>query len=240
MHRMNEHERTPHHNADGERAGYTTAETEDHGKVVGGHTPAEPLGGDYTAAETDDADPDHTGGARSSTERASETAANEVTGPEAVARVKELVEDIDIAMLTTSDDDGNLVARPMSTREMDAAGDIWFFTSDASKKVDEVEADHDVGLSYVDAKGMRFVSVAGRARVVHDPAKMEQLYTPSLDVWFEHGLQTPDIALLRVTPVETEFWEPAHGKLVMAAGMLKALVTRDLPDDTMRHGRISR
>ncbi|MCT9821567.1 pyridoxamine 5'-phosphate oxidase family protein [Microbacterium sp. W1N] len=165
---------------------------------------------------------------------------NEVTGPEAIARVKELVEDIDFTMLTTHDDDGNLVSRPMSTREMDEAGDIWFFTSDDTRKVDEVEADHDVGLSYLDAKGMRFVSVAGTARVVHDRAKMEQLYTSSLDIWFEDGLDTPGIALLKVTPVETEFWEPAHGKIVMAAGMLKALVTRDTPDDTMRHGRVSR
>ncbi|MBZ6370963.1 MAG: pyridoxamine 5'-phosphate oxidase family protein [Microbacterium hominis] len=165
---------------------------------------------------------------------------NELTGPEAAARVKELVEDIDFTMLTTADADGHLVSRPMSTREMDENGDIWFFTSDDTKKVDEVEADHDVGLSYLDAKGMRFVSVAGTARVVHDSAKMEQLYTSSLDIWFEDGLDTPGIALLKVTPRETEFWEPAHGKLVMAAGMLKALVTRDTPDDTMRHGKISR
>ena len=165
---------------------------------------------------------------------------NELTGPEAAARVKELVEDIDFTMLTTADADGHLVSRPMSTREMDENGDIWFFTSDDTKKVDEVEADHDVGLSYLDAKGMRVVSVAGTARVVHDRAKMEQLYTSSLDIWFEDGLDTPSIALLKVTPRETEFWEPAHGKLVMAAGMLKALVTRDTPDDTMRHGKISR
>ncbi len=164
---------------------------------------------------------------------------NELTGPDAVARAKELVEDIDFTMLTTRDDHGHLVSRPMSTREMDAAGDIWFFTSDDTKKVDEVEADHDVGLSYLDAKGMRFVSVAGTARIVHDRARMEELYTPSLDVWFEDGLDTPGIALLRVTPRETEFWEPAHGKVVMAAGMLKALVTRETPDGTMRHGRIS-
>ncbi|WP_312676297.1 pyridoxamine 5'-phosphate oxidase family protein [Microbacterium sp.] len=164
---------------------------------------------------------------------------NELTGTEAAARVKELVEDIDFTMLTTADAAGNLVSRPMSTREMDENGDIWFFTSDDTKKVDEVEADHDVGLSYLDAKGMRFVSVAGTARVVHDRAKMEQLYTSSLDIWFEDGLETPGIALLKVTPHETEFWEPAHGKIVMAAGMLKALVTRDTPDDTMRHGKIS-
>lgn len=162
-----------------------------------------------------------------------------MTQTEAIARLKELVEDIDFTMLTTQDATGNLVSRPMSTRQMDEAGDIWFFTADDSKKADEVRADHEVGLSYLDAKGMRFVSVAGRAAVVHDRAKMEELYTASLDIWFEDGLETPDIALLKVTPVECEFWEPRHGKLVMAAGMLKALVTKDTPDDTMRHEKIS-
>lgn len=162
-----------------------------------------------------------------------------MTQTEAIVRLKELVEDIDFTMLTTQDAAGNLVSRPMSTRQMDETGDIWFFTADDSKKADEVRADHEVGLSYLDAKGMRFVSVAGRAAVVHDRAKMEELYTASLDIWFEDGLETPDIALLKVTPVECEFWEPKHGKLVMAAGMLKALVTKDTPDDTMRHEKIS-
>lgn len=162
----------------------------------------------------------------------------EVSGKEALERVKTLVEDIDFTMLTTQDAQNRLVSRPMSTREMDDAGDIWFFTAEDTQKVDDVQRDHDVGLSYCDAKGMRYVSVAGRASVVHDRAKMEELWTPSLDIWFPDGLETPGIALLKVTPLDTEFWEPAHGKLVMAAGMLKALVTRDTPDDTMNHGRI--
>lgn len=162
----------------------------------------------------------------------------ELTGKDAADRVKELAEDIDFTMLTTQDDNGHLVSRPMSTRQVDERGDIWFFTSDDSKKVDEARADRDVGLSYCDAKGMRYLSIAGRATVVHNRAKMEELYTPSLDVWFEKGLESPDIALLRVTPVRSEFWEPAHGKLVMAAGMLKSLITKDTPDDAMRHGVI--
>ena len=109
----------------------------------------------------------------------------EITGTEALARVKELVEDIDFTMLTTEDDDGHLVSRPMSTREMDAAGDIWFFTSEDTEKVDEARTHRDVGLSYCDAKGMRYVSVAGTASIVHDKGKMAELYSPSLDVWFE-------------------------------------------------------
>ena len=52
----------------------------------------------------------------------------EITGPEALARVTELVEDIDFTMLTTTDDDGNLVSRPMSTRQMDDAGDTVSYT----------------------------------------------------------------------------------------------------------------
>ena len=165
----------------------------------------------------------------------------EITGPDAVERLKELVEDIDFTMLTTVDDDGNLVSRPMSTREMDEAGDIWFFTSDDTDKVDEARAHRDVGLSYCDAKGMRNVSVGGKAAIVHDKAKMAELYSPSLDVWFEQGLDTPGIAPLKVTPRVSEFWEPAKGKIAMAAGMLKSLVTKDTPDDDiMNHGKIVR
>ncbi len=58
-----------------------------------------------------------------------ETEPQEVTGPAAIARVRELVEDIDFTMLTTQDAAGNLVSRPMSTRQMDDDGDIWFFTA---------------------------------------------------------------------------------------------------------------
>lgn len=165
----------------------------------------------------------------------------EVTGTEALARVKELVEDIDYTMLTTQDDSGQLVSRPMSTRQMDENGDIWFFTSEDTKKVDEAEEHRDVGLSYLDSKGHRYVSVSGRALVVHDEEKMKELYSPDLDIWFEDGLDTPGITLLRVTPTECEFWEPAKGKIAMAATMLKALVTRDTPDDdTIAHGRLTR
>lgn len=164
----------------------------------------------------------------------------ELTGTEARARAKDLIEDIDITMLTTRDDSGNLVSRPMSTRRMDEDGDIWFFTAEDTKKVDEAESDDEVGLSYCDPKGMRYVSVAGRARIVHDEALMRELYSPSLEVWFEDGLETPGITLMRVSPVEVEFWEPGQNRIEQAAGMLTALVTRDTPDDDIvRHAKIS-
>lgn len=163
----------------------------------------------------------------------------ELTGPAAIARFKELAEDIDFAMLTTVDERGRLISRPMSTRSVDDNGDIWFFTATDTRKVDEVQADHEVNLGYLDLKGNRWVSVAGIAQLVHDDAKMKELYRPALDIWFPDGLDTPGIALLRVTPQEVEFWEPREGKVAQAVHMLKALVTRDTPDDMMRRGRIN-
>lgn len=163
-----------------------------------------------------------------------------LTGPEAVTRFAEIVEDIDIAMLTTVGPDGRLISRPMSTRTVDDAGDLWFFTADDTRKTDEIEEDHDVNLGYLDLKSNRWASVAGRARLVYDRARMEELYGPALDIWFTDGLDTPGIALLRVTPVEVEFWEPREGKVAQSVHMLKALVTRDTPDDMMRRGVIRR
>lgn len=164
---------------------------------------------------------------------------DELTRPEAIDRLKELVEDIDFAMMTTQDAAGTFASRPMSTSQMDDNRDLWFFTAEDTKKVDDIEQDHDLALSYADTKGMRYVAIAGRASVVHDRAKMEELYTPALDIWFEDGLDTPGIALLKVSPTSAEFWEPKHGKIVMAAGMIKALVTKDTPDDEVtRHEKL--
>jgi len=168
-----------------------------------------------------------------------ESTPEDVTGPEAVARFAEIVTQIDFAMLTTVDASGRLVSRPMSTRTVDGNGDLWFFTAEWSRKVDEIAAEHDVNLGYLDVKGSRWASVAGRAQLVHDPERMKELYSPALDIWFSDGLDTPGIVLLKVTPVEVEFWEPRDGRIAQAAHMLKALVTRDTPDDTMRRGRIS-
>ncbi|RKJ18325.1 general stress protein, partial [Butyricicoccus sp. 1XD8-22] len=41
--------------------------------------------------------------------------------------LKELIKDIDIAMLTTATEEG-LVSRPMKTQEVEFDGDLWFFT----------------------------------------------------------------------------------------------------------------
>lgn len=144
-----------------------------------------------------------------------------------IQTLQELIKDIRIAMMTTVDEDGTLRSRPMGTQDIENESDLWFFTADPSGKAEEVRQNQQVNLSYVDTGKNRYVSVSGRAMIVHDKARMEKYWKPILKAWFPEGLETPDLALMRVTPEKAEFWDAPHGKLVALAQMVKAAVTGD-------------
>jgi general stress protein 26 len=75
----------------------------------------------------------------------------------AVRKLGEMIKEIEVAMLTTVDDDGTLRSRPMVTQKTDFDGDLWFFTRADSPKVDEVRRAEAVNLSYATpAKDRRF------------------------------------------------------------------------------------
>src|SRR4051812_8520321 len=100
-----------------------------------------------------------------------------------IEQLKEMLEGIDFAMLTTIAG-GKLHSRPMSTQELDESGTLWFFSSDDTRKVDEINADDRINVAYSDPKGNTYVSVFGRAEMVKDRAKMEELWSPIHKAWF--------------------------------------------------------
>lgn len=148
----------------------------------------------------------------------------ENTRQESIEKLKGMVEGIDFAMLTTIA--GNKFrSRPMSTQEMDENGDIWFFTSDNTHKVEEIEADNRVSVAYSQPDDNTYVSVFGRAELVKDRAKIEELWNPVLKAWFPDGLDDPHLSLLKISVEEAEYWDSPNSKIVEIAGFVKALVT---------------
>lgn len=135
----------------------------------------------------------------------------------------DLIKDIKIAMLTTVCSDGRLHSRPMVTQRVDFDGDLWFFTLRETEKVDDVHKDKHVNVAYQSADGNRFVSVAGRAKVITDRSKAEELWWPGLKAYFPNGLDDPKLALLRVTVESAEYWESPAAPIVRLAGFVKAL-----------------
>ena len=141
-----------------------------------------------------------------------------------IEQLKEMLEGIDFAMLTTLAG-GKLRSRPMSTQEMDENGDLWFFTSDQTHKIDEIQADPRVNVAYSNPDDNTYVSVFGRAEMSKDKAKMEELWSPILKAWFPEGLDDPHLALLKINIEEVEYWDSPNSKLVQLAGFVKAMVT---------------
>lgn len=144
---------------------------------------------------------------------------------DAVAQLAELIRDIRIAMLTTSDADGHLHSRPMMTQETDFDGDLWFFTGQSTHKVDEIRARPQVALVYAAPKDHLFVSVSGLAEVSVDGPRMRELWKPAYKAWFPRGLDDPDLALLKVRVTEAEYWRTPGGTVATIAGFVKAVAS---------------
>src|SRR5690242_10237821 len=81
--------------------------------------------------------------------------------PQAFARLGELIQDINVAMITTVGLDGALHSRPMFTRRLEKDENLWFFTSDDSLKTHEIADEHQVNVTYAEGKQQRYVSVSG-------------------------------------------------------------------------------
>ena len=147
---------------------------------------------------------------------------------QAAAKLKEKVKKVDIAMLTTEEVDGHLRSRPMHTTQVDDNGVLWFFTSDESGKAYIIEKENcKVNLAYADPQKDTYISISGTADIVEDRAKMEALWNPAMKAWFAQGLDTPDIALVKVSAERAEYWDVTSNKMVQLFAMAKSAITGD-------------
>ena len=153
----------------------------------------------------------------------------EDTRNNSIEKIRKLTEDIDFCMLTTIDA-GHMRSRPMSTQQTEFDGDLWFFTDDNTHKIDEIAKDNRVCAAYAKPESDTYVSISGRAEVVRDPAKMEELWSPVLKAWFPDGLEDPHLCLLKVTAEQAEYWDSPSGKLVQLFGFVKAIATGEEAD----------
>lgn len=147
------------------------------------------------------------------------------TEPNDIQILAEKIHGIRTAMLTTTDDDGVLRSRPMATQELDAEGRLWFFTKDKTAKVNSIQHDQHVNVAYADHDSKRWVSIAGRARLVRDRKKMKEMWTPMLSVWFKDGVDDPELALICVDVESAQYWDSPSGPIIMLMGFAKQMLT---------------
>lgn len=153
------------------------------------------------------------------------------------ALLGKLLENIDIAMLTTVGANGYLVSRPLSTQQAQFDGKrVWFFTEADSPKIDEIRRHPKVNLAYASKDKNTYVSLAGDARVSRDQAKIDELWNDAMKAFFPKGRNDPNLALLEVVVRTAEYWDGPGTILGKLVTFVVARVTRK--EEVMADNRI--
>lgn len=156
-----------------------------------------------------------------------ETPIKTMTAAEKRAKVRDLLDAFDTAMVV-SVGDRELRGRPLAIVEREDDATVWFVTGRDSEKVAEIEADPSVAV--IMQAGTKQLALAGRAAIVDEREKIDALWKESWRVWFPDGPEDPNIVLVRVKPTSAEYWDQRGLKgvryLIEAA---KAFVTKTTP-----------
>jgi general stress protein 26 len=145
-----------------------------------------------------------------------------------VDRVWDLIEKVGVCMLTTQSA-GRLRARPVEARPERKICLIFVVTDVRSAKPDEIEANPDICLAFVDPKAKAYLSIAARARVTRDTAKIEQVWRITDTAWWPGGPTDPNVCLLRIEPQIAELWDGPSSTAATIFELAKALLTESEP-----------
>ena len=148
-----------------------------------------------------------------------------------------LIDGIEVAMFTTRRVDGQLVSRPMQAQKRNEVADLWFVTDIGSHKLDELEHDPHVNLSFYKDRTREWVSVAGVARLSQDRELIRRLYQPDWRAWFgdqggerDGGPDDPRLALLLVQAQSVIYSITNKPQPVVLFEVAKAMLTGSPPD----------
>eukprot|EP01114_Cavostelium_apophysatum_P003244 TRINITY_DN13034_c0_g1_i1.p1 TRINITY_DN13034_c0_g1~~TRINITY_DN13034_c0_g1_i1.p1 ORF type:complete len:180 (-),score=37.28 TRINITY_DN13034_c0_g1_i1:77-616(-) len=120
------------------------------------------------------------------------------------AKFWEFMNNFTEVMLITNSTDGRQHARPMRVIKCIQSEGIYFFTNKESTKVWELKEDSHVTLT--GQKSDLWLYTTGRARIITDKAKLDQLWTEGVKPWFPDRTQDPDCSLICVVPEVGEYW----------------------------------
>ena len=148
--------------------------------------------------------------------------------------IRTIIDAAKVAVLTTTSEAGELHSRPLAVLNDSNdtgetfEGSLWFFTADPSPKSHDIAVNPEVNVAYADSKG--YLSIAGTASIDRDPTRIDRLWSPMVEAWFENGKDDPSVALLRVDARSAEYWSIDKPGVVRAFEIAKALVTKTPPD----------
>lgn len=145
---------------------------------------------------------------------------------ESIELIKDLIDDIETAMLTTHAGE-RLVSRPMQTQDIEFDGDLWFLTEKDTEKYLEILANPEVNVAYV---GKSYVSVSGTAQPIEDLEKKKKLWNKAYEKMLNTTYDDPNVILLKIDTHSAEYWETGNTTKAVKS-FLKNIVGNESADN---------
>ena len=134
---------------------------------------------------------------------------------DAIKKLQDMVNKIDIGMLCTHTDDSKHVhAVPMSRQEVDDHGNIWFIYSALSESFKHLQKDSSVCLLYSDPGSYNFLSIHAQTETTQDQERIDKYWNKMMEGWFEQGRKDVNIRILKVIPHEAHYWDTKSNKFI--------------------------
>ncbi|MCE3256846.1 MAG: pyridoxamine 5-phosphate oxidase-related, FMN-binding [Nitrobacter vulgaris] len=146
-----------------------------------------------------------------------------------IERIWDIVEKVVVCMLTTQFSDG-LRARPLEARPDRGAGLIFFVTDIHSPKEEEIEVRPDVGLVFIDSSDKAYLSITGRACIIHDADLTKAVWRKTDELWWPGGPSDPNVCLLQIEPSTAELWDGPASSVAIVFEFAKARLTGKKPN----------
>lgn len=129
-----------------------------------------------------------------------------------LAEIAKEMADIDIAILSTHTENGEIANRPMSNNgDVAYDGTSYYFAYEQTRTVSDIQRNPKVALGFSSEAGLFskgiYVAVEGTAELIRDKAAFQQHWTSDLDKWFDRGIDTPGIVLIRVKANRITYWK---------------------------------
>jgi general stress protein 26 len=145
-----------------------------------------------------------------------------------IDRVWDIIEKVGVGMLTTRFPRG-LRARPLEARPDREMGIIWFLADSRSNKDNEIGAEPDVGLVFIDPEDKAYLSITARAQVQRDNATAKKIWKTTDKMWWD-GPEDPNLRVLRIDPQFAELWDGPSNRAVAVYEFVKARITGEKPN----------
>ncbi len=145
---------------------------------------------------------------------------------DAIEKLKELVTEIKICLFCSNlkTDDGS-TCRPMSAIKVCDQGNIWFFSEMSSDKNKEIAQNENVQLFFSSPSKSSYLVVNGKAEIIVDKTKIEELWTPLAKIWFKGGKDDPDISIIKVKPTNCYYWDTDGNRMINFLKMIASVAT---------------